>query len=169
MLKHSGIVRRIDDLGRIVIPKEIRHKLSVKEGDPMEISENGHFIALRKYSTAELGGDEIGKILHSFLKVTSMPVIICSTTHILQSYGITVRELASLNAEFADALKDGKNTCSSYELIEESGIITEAVERIYYYGNVEGAIIIPKTDKIITDEQRICLKLCATAISEMLI
>ena len=34
----TGIIRRIDDLGRIVIPKEIRRKLNIKEGDPLELS-----------------------------------------------------------------------------------------------------------------------------------
>lgn len=46
----SGIVRRIDDLGRIVIPKELRRQLSLSEGDPMEmlITEDDE-ILLRKY------------------------------------------------------------------------------------------------------------------------
>lgn len=56
-MKATGIVRRIDDLGRIVIPKEIRRMLRVREGDPMEIfvNNNGEVI-LKKYSpVAELG------------------------------------------------------------------------------------------------------------------
>lgn len=36
-MKATGIIRRIDDLGRVVIPKEIRRSLGIKEGDPMEI------------------------------------------------------------------------------------------------------------------------------------
>ena len=50
-MKATGVVRRIDDLGRIVIPKEIRRTLRIKEGDPLEIftdKEGG--IILRKYS-----------------------------------------------------------------------------------------------------------------------
>lgn len=51
LLKATGIVRRIDELGRIVIPKEIRRTLRLREGDPVEIytGENGEII-LRKYS-----------------------------------------------------------------------------------------------------------------------
>lgn len=43
----TGIVRRIDDLGRIVIPAEMRHVLGVKEGDQLEISLEGDHIAIR--------------------------------------------------------------------------------------------------------------------------
>ncbi len=46
----SGIVRRIDELGRIVIPKEMRKTLRLREGDEMEISANGDKLELRKYS-----------------------------------------------------------------------------------------------------------------------
>ena len=56
-MKATGIVRRIDDLGRIVVPKEIRRTLRIREGDPLEIftSREGE-IMLKKYSPiGELG------------------------------------------------------------------------------------------------------------------
>ena len=40
-MKATGIVRRIDDLGRVVIPKEIRRTMRIREGDPLEIFTNG--------------------------------------------------------------------------------------------------------------------------------
>ena len=50
-MKATGVVRRIDDLGRIVIPKEIRKTLRIKEGDPLEIfTEKDGDIILKKYS-----------------------------------------------------------------------------------------------------------------------
>lgn len=48
-MKYTGIVRRIDDLGRVVIPKEIRHNLRIKEGDPLEIIINDDMICFKKY------------------------------------------------------------------------------------------------------------------------
>ena len=45
----SGIIRRIDDLGRIVIPKEIRRQLGITEGDPLEIVLDGDRLYLEKY------------------------------------------------------------------------------------------------------------------------
>lgn len=50
-MKATGIIRRIDDLGRIVVPKEIRHTLGIKEGDPMELYVEGDTVCFRKYST----------------------------------------------------------------------------------------------------------------------
>lgn len=51
-MKATGIVRRIDDLGRVVIPKEIRQTREIEEGDPMEIyaGDNGEIILLKYVS-----------------------------------------------------------------------------------------------------------------------
>ena len=50
-MKATGVVRRIDDLGRIVIPKEIRRTLRIKEGDPLEIfTDREGEVILKKYS-----------------------------------------------------------------------------------------------------------------------
>lgn len=49
----TGIIRRIDDLGRIVIPKEIRRNLGIREGDPLEIGVSDDAIVLTKYNVAD--------------------------------------------------------------------------------------------------------------------
>lgn len=48
-MKATGIVRRIDDLGRIVIPKEIRKTMRIREGDPLEIFTENNMICITKY------------------------------------------------------------------------------------------------------------------------
>ena len=57
-MKATGIVRRIDDLGRVVIPKEIRRTMRIREGDPLEIyTDNGGEVIFKKYSPiGELSG-----------------------------------------------------------------------------------------------------------------
>jgi len=49
-LKAIGIVRKVDDLGRIVLPKELRRSLNINEDDPLEILADGKGIYLRKYN-----------------------------------------------------------------------------------------------------------------------
>lgn len=48
-MKSTGIVRKLDELGRVVIPKEIRNKLNIEQKDPIEIYIDGNSIVLRKY------------------------------------------------------------------------------------------------------------------------
>jgi stage V sporulation protein T len=50
-MKVTGIVRRVDELGRIVIPKEIRRTVKIQEGTPLEIYIDNNMICLKKYST----------------------------------------------------------------------------------------------------------------------
>ena len=51
-MKSTGMVRKIDALGRIVIPKEIRETYGIKENDPLEILSDGNTLILRKYEPA---------------------------------------------------------------------------------------------------------------------
>ncbi len=70
-MKATGIVRRIDDLGRVVIPKEIRRTLRIREGDPLEIfTDRDGEVILKKYSPiSELGefAQEYAETLHATL------------------------------------------------------------------------------------------------------
>lgn len=57
-MKATGIVRHIDDLGRVVIPKEIRRTLKIREGDPLEIFlDNQGGVVFHKYSPLSINDD----------------------------------------------------------------------------------------------------------------
>ena len=58
-MKATGIVRRIDELGRVVIPKEIRRTLRIREGDPLEIFTERETLLLKKYSPMSIIDDII--------------------------------------------------------------------------------------------------------------
>ena len=49
-MKATGIIRKVDEVGRIVMPKELRKAMDIKEGDPMEIFTDGEAIILKKYA-----------------------------------------------------------------------------------------------------------------------
>ena len=66
MTKCTGIVRRIDDLGRVVIPKEIRRTMKIREGDPLIISTTENGVLFEKYDVnAEITGS-LEKIIGDF-------------------------------------------------------------------------------------------------------
>ncbi len=54
MIKSTGIVRQLDDLGRLVIPKEIRNRFDIKSGDSLEIFIEGDRIILRQYHPVDI-------------------------------------------------------------------------------------------------------------------
>ena len=83
----SGIVRRIDELGRIVIPKEIRKNLRIKNGDNLEILVEGENITLRKYSQIENVTDMASLYAESFYQVLKYNVIVTDTDKIVAIAG----------------------------------------------------------------------------------
>ena len=72
-MKATGIIRRLDDLGRIVIPKEIRRSLGIREGDPMElyINSKDRSIVFKKYQVSEeYDSETIQRLLNSIFGKT---------------------------------------------------------------------------------------------------
>lgn len=63
-MKATGVIRRMDDLGRVVIPREIRRTLGLREGDPMEIFIDNNMVCFKVYSKAEQVADEIETLLN---------------------------------------------------------------------------------------------------------
>ncbi|MFA5659735.1 MAG: AbrB/MazE/SpoVT family DNA-binding domain-containing protein, partial [Oscillospiraceae bacterium] len=76
-MKATGIVRRIDDLGRVVIPKEIRRTMRIREGDPLEIyTSNDGEVIFKKYSPInELSGGAV-QAAEVIQKIGGAPVVI---------------------------------------------------------------------------------------------
>ena len=83
-MRATGVVRRIDDLGRIVIPKEIRRTMRMKEGDPLEIfTENSGEIVLKKYSMMTQLSDSSRNYADSLYKVSGLSCAVCDTDSVV--------------------------------------------------------------------------------------
>ncbi len=107
-MKATGIVRRIDELGRIVIPKEIRRTLRIREGDPLEIyTDREGGIVLRKYSPI----GELAAFARDFAESLSATIgataIICDRDTVLAASGDNKREYAE--RAVSGALEDVMN------------------------------------------------------------
>ena len=92
-MKATGIVRRIDDLGRVVIPKEIRRTMRIREGDPLEIyTDREGEVIFKKYSPiGELVNfaNQYAETLH---KVCMLSVIICDRDAVIACSGVSKKE-----------------------------------------------------------------------------
>lgn len=92
-MKATGIVRRIDDLGRVVIPKEIRRTQRIREGDPLEIFTTGAGeVIFKKYSPmGELAGfaAQYAEVLNRSLNLTAL---VCDRDSIIAAAGAAKRD-----------------------------------------------------------------------------
>ena len=83
-MKATGVVRRIDELGRIVIPKEIRKNFRIKEGENVEIYIDDNNIILKKYSELKNVSDISSNIIDSVFSVINKDIIITDTSNIME-------------------------------------------------------------------------------------
>lgn len=93
-MKATGIVRRIDDLGRVVIPKEIRRVLRIREGDPLEIyTQSDGEVIFKKYSpVGELGADT-KQYVDVLARTTGLAAIICDRDRVVAAAGMPKKEI----------------------------------------------------------------------------
>jgi len=82
-MKSTGVVRRIDELGRIVLPKEMRKMLKIKSGDNLEIFMSDGDIVLSKYKIFDDKKDLMDLLVNSMLAYTRKNVIITDTSRIV--------------------------------------------------------------------------------------
>lgn len=92
-MKATGIVRRIDDLGRVVIPKEIRRTMRIREGDPLEIyTEKDGEVIFKKYSPMGEMGEYAAQLCETMYKTTGCPTAIADRDSIISVFGAPKRE-----------------------------------------------------------------------------
>lgn len=129
-MKATGIVRRIDDLGRVVIPKEIRRTMRIREGDPLEIFTNkdGEVI-FKKYSL--LGGvDEFAaQICETLSKTTGSTVAVTDRDSIIAAAGSARRDLIGkhISAQLEQIMED--RGIFRADGSERSVFVTESLDR----------------------------------------
>ena len=143
-MKATGIVRRIDDLGRVVIPKEIRRTMRIREGDPLEIyTGNDGEVIFKKYSPlGELGSfaTQYAEVLH---RTSGFPVVVCDRDHVIAVAGIPKKEL--LERRVSSALEDSMEQRKAFFYAQGDSSRMQPVEGVDRYA-VAGAPIITSGD-----------------------
>ena len=145
-MKATGIVRRIDDLGRVVIPKEIRRTLRIREGDPLEIfTDREGEIILKKYSPIGELSAFAKQYAESLSQTMGCLVCVCDTDQIVAAAGPGTKEL-----QLERVLEDRSSVMASEEdkkfikitTNQEDEYAHEVISPILCEGDVIGGVIL---------------------------
>ena len=104
----TGVLRRVDDLGRIVLPKEYRRAMHINENDPLEIILCDNQIHIHKYHPLKTIQSLCKQYLRAFAQNCSAPVIICNTDSILEVRGVSLATTARLSEDVISLIHSGK-------------------------------------------------------------
>ena len=139
-MKATGIVRRIDDLGRVVIPKEIRRTLRIREGDPLEIytATDGEVI-FKKYSPVGELAEFASQYADVLAKISSMPTIITDRDHVIAAAGVSKREF--LERRVTTVLEGYMENRKTYSATQQTLGDIQPIEGIEHYASVIYPII----------------------------
>lgn len=154
-MKATGIVRRIDDLGRVVIPKEIRRTLRIREGDPLEIyTDTEGEVIFKKYSPIGELSPFANQYAEVLAKVSGLPTLISDRDHIVAVSGVSKKEYMErrITSPLEDLMESrhnfvadskGNNFIQPVEGINKSAVIAYP---IIASGDVTGCVIMLSND-----------------------
>lgn len=155
-MKATGIVRRIDDLGRIVIPKEIRRTLRIRESDPLEIfTDREGEIILKKYSPIGEMSTFARQYAESLAQVSGQMTLIADRDQFIAAAGGCKALLGkSISSQLEEAIERRENILASkgdksFILISGEGeteYANEAISPIICEGDVIGAAVLLNND-----------------------
>ena len=152
-MKTTGITRRMDELGRVVIPKEIRKNMHIKPGELLEISLNSPGeITLRKYSFINKDHGLINDLILSISNIINCDIVLINTSEVVFSTNDKYKGEAII-----DDIND--NADSMYLKINKSASIKQPFEvyKIMPNGDLEGYVIFDfkysttEKDKVLVD------------------
>ncbi len=166
-MSKSGITRRIDELGRIVVPKEIRYNLGIRDGEPLEIYTSDNSIIIKKYSQIENSKDIsqnlcniIFDAAHISIIITDREKVIATSTNLkeleLKSLDDTLKDLIDNRESYISKVKEIKLGINAYFTIvpiitsvDCSGLIillAETNEDYLKYAKIVQKLLVQKLD-----------------------
>lgn len=150
-MKATGIVRRIDELGRIVIPKEIRRVLRIREGDPIEIFTDEDGVVLKKYARIRELGDYAETYCQALVGALGFSAAVTDTETILYASGSLKKRLmkAALSEEFISRMRERQTILApdGFTLLAgDMPALRLAAVPITSAGDVLGSVLIASDD-----------------------
>lgn len=174
-MKATGVVRRIDDLGRIVLPKELRRTMRIKEGDSLEIFIEGNdSITLKKYSPVQNMNDFVNEFVESVYASNKIDIIITDNEKVIAGAGNIKPDLRGKKISMKLEEKINKrqtiviDETEKFEICEniETGR-TFIIRPINVFGDILGCVIV-FGDKGITSLEKSIAEFSGTFMSRYL-
>ncbi len=162
-METTGVVRRIDGLGRIVIPKEIRKNLRIQDGASLEIFVENDMVTLKKYSTINNLSDFAEAYVEAINSTIKKDILITDLDRIIASSGPSKKKYQDKNiSNYVEECIKNRNVVISNETSPSREIIKEVAESINYIivpiisdsETIGSVIIISKNSKIIESDEK---------------
>ncbi|WP_110114679.1 stage V sporulation protein T [Bacillus sp. CGMCC 1.16541] len=176
-MKATGIVRRIDDLGRVVIPKEIRRTLRIREGDPLEIfvDRDGEVI-LKKYSPISELSDFAKEYAEALYDSLGHPVLICDRDVYISVAGSSKKEYLNKNiSQLVETTMESRSSVlvkdeKKIEFIDgqDETVASYTIGPIVANGDPIGAVVIFSKDKSVTEVEHKAVETAAGFLSRQM-
>jgi len=169
--RNYGIIRHMDEFGRIVIPREIRNRLNINPEDAVEINVHGRNISVSKYYPLETLELLCKDYLEAFWKSCRAVCLICSTEHVLANKGLDFSKEAVLSEDVRRYIE--KQEVYLYDEHRNMALFGDykyLVDAIYPIGTKEtpmGAVLLLHFREA-TEKERCCAKLLADMLSQVL-
>ena len=180
-MKATGIVRRIDDLGRIVVPKEIRRTLRIREGDPLEIfTDREGEIILKKYSPIGELNTFAREYVEALVQTTGLTACITDRDLVAAAAGSGSRELEGkeISSDLDAVIAGRKGRMVSQDSRENISVISDAmdsfcqkmIQPILCASDAIGSVILlGKNEKtILGDEERVLVRTAASFLGRQM-
>ncbi len=177
-MKATGIVRRMDDLGRVVIPKEIRRTMRIREGDPLEIyTDSDGEVIFKKYSPIEEMTPFAEQYAQTLAACTGLAAVICDRDHVVAGAGVPRREIS--DRRISQALEEYIERRESF-IAQEGGEQLRPVEGydraasvmypVIASGDVSGSVflLMPESGALPTETEIKLIQAAATLIGKQM-
>lgn len=177
-MKATGIIRRMDDLGRIVIPREIRRRLRIREGDALELFVEDDKVIWKKYSMLDEITDRVQVYADVLNKVMQKTIILCDPDRLIAVKGMPKKELMGLQTseEMIDILRsrreyrwNGRDTFLVNPLTG-SDVLATAIVPITDQGDLVGciALVAEENPTVVSDAEMTLLTTTAMLLGSEL-
>ena len=164
--KSLRFLRKVDDIGRVTLPRQIRELYNINDGDTVEVycDGNGQFV-MKKHKLLEHALASSEKILEGFHNATGIPVILCDRNEIISIKGMDNISCFDLSDDFfAQIRRKDETVYPGICLNQDKTIVVKDFKFIIHNDEYVGAVIIPDEARDLNEADKMAFNVCIAAI-----